>query len=300
MRIAAALRIKGLLNIQYVIANGLAFCLEVNPRASRTVPVLSKVTGIPLVKLATRIMLGSTLADLGYGAGLAPPPPFVAVKAPVFSFEKLIRVDVSLGPEMKSTGEVLGIDPDYGMAIYKAMLAAGINVPLGGRVLVSLAERDRAEAIPILTGYAELGFEILATEDSARELRARGIEHQVVVSRLYPKDLARAGARLQTEEGRSKDGLAPVLDLIRDGQVQLVINTPTRGRIPERSGFNMRRTATEYRVPCLTSLDTAAALLEVLRARKSGARSTCCCLQEYLNLPRKLREDTQHAAGKGR
>jgi carbamoyl-phosphate synthase large subunit len=301
MRIAAALRIKGLLNIQYVIANGLAFCLEVNPRASRTVPVLSKVTGIPLVKLATRIMLGSTLADLGYGAGLAPPPPFVAVKAPVFSFEKLIRVDVSLGPEMKSTGEVLGIDPDYGMAIYKAMLAAGINVQLGGRVLVSLAERDRAEALPILAGYAELGFEILATEDSARELRARGIEHRVVVSTTpCPKDMAQPGARLQEREGLPKDGLAPVLDLIRDGQVQLVINTPTRGRIPERSGFNMRRMATEYRVPCLTSLDTAAALLEVLRARKNGARSTCCCLQEYLNLPRTIAEDAQHAAGKGR
>ena len=125
---------------------------------------------------------GSTLADLGYGAGLAPPPPFVAVKAPVFSFEKLTRVDVSLGPEMKSTGEVLGIDPDYGMALYKALLAAGINVPLGGRVLVSLAERDRAEAIPILAGYAELGFEILATTETARELREKGIDHRVVVS----------------------------------------------------------------------------------------------------------------------
>jgi carbamoyl-phosphate synthase large subunit len=292
MRIAVALRIKGLLNIQYVIANGRAYCLEVNPRASRTVPVLSKVTGIPLVKLATRIMLGSTLADLGYGAGLAPPPPFVAVKAPVFSFEKLTRVDVSLGPEMKSTGEVLGIDPDYGMALYKALLAAGINVPLGGRVLVSLAERDRAEAIPILAGYAELGFEILATGDSAQELRAGGIEHRVVVSTApCPKEMA--GTRLRAREGLSKDGLAPALDLIRDGQVQLVINTPTRGRIPERAGFIMRRTATEYGVPCLTSLDTAAALLDVLRARKDGARSTCCCLQEYLNLPRTLTEDAQ-------
>ena len=281
MRIAAALRIKGLLNIQYVIADGRAYCLEVNPRASRTVPVLSKVTGIPLVKLATRIIMGSTLADLGYGAGLAPPPPFVAVKAPVFSFEKLTRVDVSLGPEMKSTGEVLGIDPDYGMALYKALLAAGINVPLGGRVLVSLAERDRAEATPILAGYAELGFEIMATGDSARELQAKGIEHQVV----SPGDRFR--------DGVSKDGLAPALDLIRDGRVQLVINTPTRGRIPERSGFIMRRTATENRVPCLTSLDTAAALLEVLRARKNGALSTCCCLQEYRNLPRTLAEDVQ-------
>ncbi len=298
MRIAAALRIKGLLNIQYVIANGRAYCLEVNPRASRTVPVLSKVTGIPLVKLATRIMLGSTLADLGYGAGLAPPPPFVAVKAPVFSFEKLTRVDVSLGPEMKSTGEVLGIDPDYGMALYKALLAAGINVPLGGRVLVSLAERDRAEAIPILAGYAELGFEILATGDSARELRARGIEHRVVVS-TAPGPEEMEGTRLRAREGLSKDGLAPALDLIRDGQVQLVINTPTRGRIPERAGFIMRRTATEYGVPCLTSLDTAAALLDVLRARKDGARSTCCCLQEYLNLPRTLTEDAQHATSKG-
>jgi carbamoyl-phosphate synthase large subunit len=273
VRIAAALGIKGLLNIQFVIAGGTAYCLEVNPRASRTVPVLSKVTGIPLVKLATRIMLGSTLAELGYGAGLAPPPPFVAVKAPVFSFEKLIRVDVSLGPEMKSTGEVLGIDPDYGMALYKALLAAGINVPLGGRVLVSLAERDRSEAIPILSGYAELGFEIIATGDSARELQAEGIVHQVVARPDY-----------------DGDSLTPVLDLIRSGWVQLVINTPTRGRIPERAGFVMRRTATEYRVPCLTSLDTAAALLDVLRARKDGRISTCCCLQEYLALPRAFAE----------
>jgi len=277
MRIAVALGIKGLLNIQYVIAGGRAYCLEVNPRASRTVPVLSKVTGIPLVKLATLIMLGSTLADLGYEAGLAPPPPFVAVKAPVFSFEKLTRVDVSLGPEMKSTGEVLGIDPDYGMALYKALLAAGISVPLGGRVLASLAERDRAEAIPILAGYAELGFEILATTETARELRKKGIDHRVVVT---------TGDRVR--DARSKDGLAQALDLIRDGQVQLVINTPTRGRIPERAGFIMRRTATEYRVPCLTSLDTAGALLEVLRARRDGAQSTCCCLQEYLNIPRTL------------
>jgi carbamoyl-phosphate synthase large subunit len=190
---------------------------------------------------------------------------------------------------MKSTGEVLGIDPDYGMALYKALLAAGINVPLGGRVLVSLAERDRAEAIPILAGYAELGFEILATGDSAQELRARGIEHRAVVSTgSCPSDMAP-----RVKDGLSKDGLAPALDLIRNGQVQLVINTPTRGRIPERAGFIMRRTATEYRVPCLTSLDTAAALLDVLRARKDGARSTCWCLQEYLNLPRTLTEEVQ-------
>ncbi|MGD0152955.1 MAG: carbamoyl-phosphate synthase large subunit [Thermacetogeniaceae bacterium] len=290
-RIAAALLVKGLLNIQYVIADGQAYCLEVNPRASRTVPVLSKVTGIPLVKLATRIMLGSSLKELGYGPGLAPPPPFVAVKAPVFSFEKLTRVDVSLGPEMKSTGEVLGIDHDYGMALYKALLAAGINVPLGGRVLVSLAERDRAEAIPILAGYADLGFEILATGDSARELRANGIRHQVVAKPDLGA-LPDPGTPPAQAGTRARENLSPVLDLIRSGQVQLVINTPTRGRIPERSGFMMRRTATEYRVPCLTSLDTAGALLEVLRARKAGAHSTCCSLQEYLALPRTLSEAT--------
>jgi carbamoyl-phosphate synthase large subunit len=180
-------------------------------------------------------------------------------------------------------------------------LAAGINVPLGGRVLVSLAERDRAEAIPILAGYADLGFEILATGDSAQELLASGIDHRVVASVAPdPSDMTPPVAHLRAREGLSKDGLAPVLDLIRDGQVQLVINTPTRGRIPERAGFIMRRTATEYRVPCLTSLDTAAALLEVLRARKSGARSTCYCLQEYLNLPRTHAEDAQPTASKGR
>lgn len=275
-RIAAALQVKGLLNIQYVISNGKAYCIEVNPRASRTVPVVSKVTGIPLVKLATQVMLGRKLADLGYSGGLAAPPPFVAVKAPVFSFEKLLQVDVSLGPEMKSTGEVLGIDRNPGMALYKALIAAGINVPLGGKVLVSLAERDRVDAVPIMAGYADLGFEILATGETARELLAEGLRVKAVASL----------------DSSTKTGLKNVMELIQKGEVQLVINTPTRGRIPERAGFKLRRAATEYRVPCLTSLDTARALLEALRAKRSGASPDCLCLQEYLALKGICKEKT--------
>jgi carbamoyl-phosphate synthase large subunit len=265
-RIAVGLQIRGLLNIQFVVANGQAYCIEVNPRASRTVPVVSKVTGIPLVSLATRVMLGQTLQAMGYHGGLAPRPPYVAVKAPVFSFEKLTRVDVSLGPEMKSTGEVLGIDHTLGMALYKALLASGIEVPVGGRMLVSLAVRDREEAVSILQGYADLGFEILATGETAQFLTAKGI----MVNHLEPL------------EGKAQSSLTKVLELIRQGELQLVINTPTRGRIPERAGFQVRRAATEYRVPCLTSLDTAGGLLAALQALKAGATPTCLCLQEYL------------------
>lgn len=265
-RIAVGLQIRGLLNIQFVVANGQAYCIEVNPRASRTVPVVSKVTGIPLVSLATRVMLGQTLQAMGYHGGLAPRPPYVAVKAPVFSFEKLTRVDVSLGPEMKSTGEVLGIDHTLGMALYKALLASGIEVPVGGRMLVSLAVRDREEAVSILQGYADLGFEILATGETAQFLTAKGI----MVNHLEPL------------EGKAQSSLTKVLELIRQGELQLVINTPTRGRIPERAGFQVRRAATEYRVPCLTSLDTAGGLLAALQVLKAGATPTCLCLQEYL------------------
>lgn len=270
-RIAQALEVRGLLNIQYVISEGRVYCLEVNPRASRTVPVVSKVTGIPLVNLATKIMLGKKLADLGYSGGLAAPPPYVAVKAPVFSFEKLDHVDISLGPEMKSTGEVLGIDRNPGMALYKALVAAGINVPLSGKILVSLAESDREEGVGVIAAYADLGFEILATEETAQHLWKNGLGVKAVVPLEAPRE-----------------GLKGAVELIRRGEVQLVINTPAKGRLPDRGGFKLRRTAAEYRVPCLTSLDTARALLAGLRAKKSGLSPDCMCLQEYMELRREL------------
>ncbi|MGB9791041.1 MAG: carbamoyl-phosphate synthase large subunit [Thermacetogeniaceae bacterium] len=270
-RIAKALEIKGLLNIQYVVSEGRVYCLEVNPRASRTVPVVSKVTGVPLVNLATKIMLGKKLADLGYSGGIAAPPPFVAVKAPVFSFEKLFQVDISLGPEMKSTGEVLGIDRNPGMALYKALVAAGINVPLSGKILVSLAERDREEGVSVAAGYADLGFEILATEETAQYFWQKGLPVKAVVSLEAPRV-----------------GLRNAIELIQKGEVQLVINTPTRGKLPDRGGFKLRRAATEYRIPCLTSVDTARALLDGLRAKRSGLSPDCMCLQEYMEMHREL------------
>ena len=276
---AVALQVKGLINIQFVIAGrgGLRDRGQPpgQPHGAATLP---RSPASPWSSVATKVMLGKSLQELGYQRGLAPPQPYVAVKAPVFSFDKLTRVDVYLGPEMKSTGEVMGIDPDYGWPSTRPCWRRDQCAP--GRESAGLPGGARpGRATPILAGYAELGFEILATGESARELWAKGIKHKVVARTIRAPEPAKAGAR-------ARESLTPVLDLIRNGQVQLVINTPTRGRIPERAGFMMRRTATEYRVPCLTSLDTAAALLEVLRARKGGRAPPVYCLQEYLALPR--------------
>ena len=226
MRIGLALGICGLLNIQYVVGEEGVFVLEVNPRASRTVPVLSKVTGVPMVQVATRLMLGDTLAKLGYAPGLGPVPNFVTVKAPVFSFEKLGLVEISLGPEMKSTGEVMGTDKTFPHALYKAMLAAGFKVEAGGgNLLVSLADRDKAEGASLAREYTGLGFKLLATPGTAQFLAAAGLAVEQVLDRPD--------------------------ELIRSGAVKLLINTPTRGKIPGRPGFLLRRTAAEYRVPYL-------------------------------------------------
>ncbi|BAF58686.1 carbamoylphosphate synthase large subunit [Pelotomaculum thermopropionicum SI] len=245
LKIGRALKINGLINIQYVVDNGGVYVLEVNPRASRTVPVLSKVTGVPMVQAATRAMLGRSLAELGYRPGLGPVGGFIAVKAPVFSFEKLGLVEISLGPEMKSTGEVMGIDRSFPGALYKAMRAAGLKVASGGRVVFSVADRDKAEAVSIAGEYAALGYTLHATPGTARALEKAGLEVEVVE-------------------------ITDPVPLIRSGTVGLIINTPTRGKVPGRPGFLLRRTAAEYRVPCLTSLDTARALAMVLRSVRWG------------------------------
>lgn len=271
-RISTALSVKGLINIQFVVDQGRVYVLEVNPRASRTVPILSKVTGVPMVKVATRVMLGKTLADLGYQDGLWPAPPYVTVKAPVFSFEKLNRVEVSLGPEMKSTGEVMGVDGGFACALYKAMLASGLEVADRGQVLVSLAEKDRAEAVPIIRQYQDLGYRIVATGETHRYLRQAGVPSEVA--------------------SLSEDGLEDIVGALKEGKIALVINTPTRGKIPERHGFRLRRAATDYRVPCLTSLDTARALAAAIRSTRFGWESDCGALQDYLR--------THPAGGKGR
>ncbi len=264
-RIARALEVKGLLNIQYVVERGKVYVLEVNPRASRTVPILSKVTGIPMVKVATRVMLGETIKQQGYTAGLKPPVDYVAVKSPVFSFEKLSKVEPSLGPEMKSTGEVMGLDRTFAGAMFKAMTASGLAVPAGGTVLVSLADKDKAEAGELIREYYRLGFNLVATEDTAEFLKRLNIK----VARL------------------SRENREDISGYIRSGRVDLVINTPTKGKIPDRFGFKLRRAATEYGVPCLTSLDTARGLLAVIKARKTGQTWDCCAVGDYREWDRK-------------
>jgi len=248
--IARALRVRGFLNIQFVVKDGVAYVLEANLRSSRTVPFVSKAAGAPLVPLAVRVMLGASLADLGYpGVTVLPAPARVSVKAPVFSSEKLGRLDVLLGPEMTSTGEVMGQDATLAGALYRALVAAGVVMPRERALLASIADRDKARALPLLRRFAELGFDVYATDETAQFLAGGGI-HAVHVSK--------------------NGGTQTALRLIREQAVALVINTPTRGRTPGRVGFAMRRAAFERHLPCFTSLDTAAAFLDVLVAIEHG------------------------------
>jgi len=249
VRIARHLRLRGLVNVQYVVHRGHVYVLEVNPRASRTVPFLSKVTGVPMVKLATSVMLGEKLADRGWATGLVPPRDLVAVKAPVFSMNKLPAVDSYLGPEMKSTGEAIGIAGTLNEALRKAFAASGMHVERGSAALLTIADADKPELFPIVSRLIQLGCRLVATDGTARALRAAGFSPRVV---------AKIG-----EEGPT------VLDVIVRGEVQLVINTmsniyedPGDGNPVFKDGFEIRRAAVERHIPCLTSLDTATALLE--------------------------------------
>jgi carbamoyl-phosphate synthase large subunit len=251
-RIGLALDTRGLMNVQYVImtedGKSSVYVLEVNPRASRTVPFLAKVTGVPMVRLAVNAALGKTLREQGYPGGLWPRQPLVAVKAPVFSMSKLIGVDTYLGPEMKSTGEVMGIDRTFPAALAKAVLAADMALPPKGGVLLSISDHTKADAIPVIKRLHQAGYKLYATEGTAAEIRALGQPVEQVTKRL--------------SEGRPN-----VLDVISDGQVNVVINTPEGGRPTTlRDGFQIRRAATERRIPCFTSIDTARAATEALLA----------------------------------
>ena len=245
-RLARALHVVGLLNIQYVFHNDVLYVIEVNPRSSRTVPFISKVTGIPMVGMATRIMMGKKLRDFGYGTGLYRESDYVAVKVPVFSFEKLHDVDISLGPEMKSTGEVLGIGRSFHEALYKGIIASGMKLPKkADNILMTVRDTDKLELIPIAEGFEKLGFKLWATGKTAKTLNAHGVATNAV--------------------RKIDEGGFNILDLIQSGSVSLVINTPTKGRKPNRDGFKIRRKAVEMSIPCLTSLDTAKAVLECLK-----------------------------------
>jgi len=247
-RIAEALPVKGLLNIQFIVEHGNVWVLEVNPRASRTVPFLTKVTGVPLVRLAVAVALGSSLAAEGYARadGIWPDASLVALKAPVFSMAKLLDVDTYLGPEMKSTGEVMGVDRAFAPALWKALVAAGLAPARSGKILVTVADKDKPEVPEIIEGFHWLGYELVATSGTAALIRSLGIDV------LEVRKLA--------------EGSQDILKLIRSGECVAVVNTPTLGKTVDRDGFLIRRAAVEARVPCLTSLDTALAVVTALRA----------------------------------
>jgi carbamoyl-phosphate synthase large subunit len=245
------LHVVGMINIQFIVYNDDLYIIEVNPRSSRTVPYISKVTGVPLIELATRAVLGEKLSDMGYQPGLQPSRGIYAVKVPVFSFEKLPKLEVSLGPEMKSTGEVLGISRSLPEALLKGLIAAGLNVPRSGNVILSVAKADKPAVTRLGEDLAALGYNLYATSGTAHALNANYVPASLV------------GGFLEASPNAA--------DMLRAGQVQLIINTPTRGRDPERSGFKLRRMAVEYKVPCLTSVDTAEALIQGLKLNEGDS-----------------------------
>jgi carbamoyl-phosphate synthase large subunit len=260
-RIGLALKVKGLMNIQYVIVGGspyrspqilredsidsTVYVLEVNPRSSRTVPFLSKITGVPIVKLATKIMLGKTLAELGYDGGLWKRQNVVGVKAPVFSMSKLAGVDTYLGPEMKSTGEVMGIDVNFQGAVAKALLAGGLLFRPGDSVLLSIADRDKVESLQLIRTLVDSGCKLYATEGTAAMVEGLGIPVIMITKKL-------------------SEGHPNAVDIIQDGTVDAVVNTVTGERTHLQDGFEIRRAAVERHIPCFTSLDTARAAVESL------------------------------------
>ncbi|RQP14273.1 MAG: carbamoyl-phosphate synthase large subunit, partial [Chryseobacterium sp.] len=246
-RLAKGLNVVGLMNIQYVLFGGEVYVIEVNPRASRTVPFLSKITGVPMANLATKAILGAKLKDLGYQNGLVPEKDGIFVKVPVFSFNKLTKVDVSLGPEMKSTGEVMGKDSTLEKALYKGLVAAGQKVPLHGAILFTVADKHKEEASTLAARFAELGFRIWATEGTAKYFQDQGIKTKV-------------GYKIE------ENPEVNLIDLIHKGKVQYVVNTMTKGKQSERDGFQIRRTSVENGVPCLTSMDTVEAILNVIES----------------------------------
>ena len=243
-RLALALDTKGLVNIQYVVHEGEVYVIEVNPRSSRTVPYISKVTGVPMVDLAVQAMLGKSISEMGFGTGLYRVPPYVTVKVPVFSFEKLLDVDIHLGPEMKSTGEVLGIGKNLDEALYKGLVAAGYRMEKEGGVFITVRDTDKVEIAEIAKLYHQLGFELYATRGTASKLSSVGLP-VTAVNKIH----------------ESEDNNITLMD---SGKINYIISTSTKGRLPSRDSVKIRRHAIERSIPCLTSLDTAAALARSL------------------------------------
>ena len=272
--LARELGVRGLMNCQYAIHNEQLFVLEVNPRASRTVPYVSKAIGVPLAKLAARVMAGKTLEELGFTVEIE--PDHMSVKCPVFPFNKFSGIDTLLGPEMKSTGEVMGIDPNFGASFAKAYIAAGHDLPTRGTVFISVRNRDKRDIIFVARRLSELGYHIVATEGTARVLRRSGIQ---------PESIYRLG-----------DSRGPnAVDLIRDGRIQIIINTPTAGQAPREDQIAIRREAVLYHVPVITTMAGAMAAvlgLEALRGDGLSVRP----LQDYHDDLRHARAAALHLA----
>lgn len=262
-RLAVGLNVKGLINIQYVVFDNQVYVIEVNPRSSRTIPFLSKVTGVPMVNVATRMAMGGTLREMGYEPGLMAPRPYIAVKAPVFSFAKMQQVDISLGPEMKSTGEVMGTDYHYARALYKAVIAAGMNIPDAGTVLFTVADKDKEEAGEMAKGFADLGYKIVATQGTAKYLHSIGLADVAIVQKVH-------------------EHKADIIQMIKGGTINMVVNTLTQGRAPERDGYKIRRATVEHAIPCFTSMDTAREVLHVLKFMQERRLVYVLALQDYV------------------
>ncbi len=276
-RIGKELNVKGLMNIQYVVVGGdtyrspnnhniqnketQIYVIEVNPRSSRTIPFISKITGVPMVKLAVKAMLGKKLTELGYQGGLWKKQQLVGVKAPVFSMSKLAGVDTFLGPEMKSTGEVMGLDETYESAVAKALMASNMMLPVKGSILISIRDQDKADSINLIRELDEMGYTFFATEGTATVINGLGLPVVMVPKRL--------------------DGSDPnVVDIISNGTVDAVINTTTGDREVMQDGFHIRRAAVDRRIPCFTSLDTARVAVETLAT--GGTRFNVKTVQEYM------------------
>ena len=257
-KFAKELSVVGLINVQFAVKNGTVYVLEVNPRASRTVPFVSKATGVPLAKIAAKVMVGRKLRELGI-TGEHPKLGHIAIKEAVFPFAKLPGVDVVLGPEMKSTGEVMGLDSDFGMAYYKAELAAETKLPTSGNVFISVRDEEKMHAIPIARKLLELGFNILATRGTAETLIAIGVKTETV---------------LKVSEGRPH-----IVDYIKSGKVALIINVP-KGKGPKDDEFQIRRAAVEYKVPYITTIAAAHAAVRAIQRIKES-KFTIKSLQEY-------------------
>ena len=241
-KLALAIGIKGMINIQFIEFEGQLYVIEVNPRASRTVPYISKVSGVPIVDIATKVMLGSKLKDLGYGVDVYKEPQLISVKVPVFSTQKLPNVEVSLGPEMKSTGEVLGVGKTVNEALYKGFVAAGM-FPKKGEILATINKHDKAEFLPMAVRLSKLGYKFVATEGTCNLLKDAGIDAKKV--------------RRICEDSPN------ILDVIKNKEVELVVNTPTKVNDSKRDGFVMRRAAVERNIGVITALDTLRAIVDV-------------------------------------